>query len=823
MKFRQSIFLLTALAMIATLVACGGSSHSTTTTTPVVSIAATSGTPQSATVGTAFAAPLVATVTTNGSPASGVTVTFTAPSSGASGSFAGGVNTATTNSSGVATSPVFTANSTAGTYSVTASASGAATPASFSLTNAAAQGVSIGATSGTPQSALVGTAFAAKLVATVMTGGTPTSGVTVTFTAPSSGASGTFTNGTATETDTANASGVATSSTFTANSTSGAYTVSASAPGASAPASFSLTNTAVSVSLSPFPTSLQGSSGTAFTAFVANDSSNAGVNWTVTCGSAGACGTLSASSSGSGVATDFSAPVAVPTNNTVTITATSVTHPTKSASATVTITAANTLGAGNYVFSLAGEDSSTSGGPYFVAGQFTVNSSGAITGGEQDFIDLGLIATDAITGGSVTTTGQGKLLITLDTADSSVGVGGVETLDAALFSATRARIIEFDSSATSSGRVDLQTTPIPVPSNGYAFYVAGLDSASPANVQTIGGVINIDGSGTISGNGSVFDINDGGTVAQAQSFAASTVSPADSFGRIVLSLVPSATSGVAATNLVGYIVDPTHIRLVETGDSLNGTMGGVAIGQGANTGTFTSITGNSYVAGLTGFDTTGVLQVAGVLTANSDGSTLSGAINYNDLTGTGPEAPSAVTGGTYTVDPTGRVTMSNVTDGTVTFNLQLYLTGLGSEAEVTAASMDTDDALAGLGFAQTGGGSFTASSFFGNYVLSATGADVTSEDELDAAGPVVADGIGAFNGTVDLNWIFTGTSTGLPVSPGSFTASANGAFSGAIQGLDVTTATNNDVFVYYLVDTTKIFAIETDTNQLTLGFFTLEQ
>src|SRR5207248_7415536 len=52
--------------------------------------------------------------------------------------FAGGVNTATTNTSGVATAATFTANGTAGgPYTVTASAPGAASPANFSLTNLA--------------------------------------------------------------------------------------------------------------------------------------------------------------------------------------------------------------------------------------------------------------------------------------------------------------------------------------------------------------------------------------------------------------------------------------------------------------------------------------------------------------------------------------------------------------------------------------------------------------------------------------------------------------------------------------------------------------
>src|SRR2546430_17657173 len=57
-------------------------------------------------------------------PVPGVVVTFAAPAAtGASGTFAGNVNTATTNASGIATSAVFTANATAGSYNVTATRS----------------------------------------------------------------------------------------------------------------------------------------------------------------------------------------------------------------------------------------------------------------------------------------------------------------------------------------------------------------------------------------------------------------------------------------------------------------------------------------------------------------------------------------------------------------------------------------------------------------------------------------------------------------------------------------------------------------------------
>jgi hypothetical protein len=741
-SFFQSILVLISLSLVAMLAACGGSSHSTPPPpNTTVSIAATSGTPQSAVVGAAFGAPLVATVTTGGTPTSGVTVTFAPPTSGASGSFAGGANTATTNASGVATSPAFTANSTAGAYTVTASVSGASSPASFSLTNTAAPVESIAATSGTPQSAVAGAAFAAPLVATVMTGSTPTSGVTVTFTAPASGASGTFatTPPSATATATTNASGVATSPAFTANTTAGLYTVTASTTGVSTPVGFTLNNTL-----------------------------------------------------------------------------------------------ANTLADGTYVFSLAGETTTTNGtSNYNLSGAFVV-SGGAITNGEQDYVDGFIYAPqDSITSGTITATADGNLQIVLTTNDLNLGVNGngIETIDGALFSASRGRIIAFDNNATSSGGVSLQdsTAATTTPSAGYAFFTGGTDVNG--NPVAIGGVINIDNNpsaGDISGANSIFDGNDdgSGTTFQGETFTASTVSAPDTFGRVLFTLNATDTTDFPQINLAGYIVDSSHIRLVEeepTGTNFGGGMGGVAIGQGANTNTFTSISGNGYVLGLEGAEPSfSILQTAGVLTASASGNTISGAINYNDLSGTGPTTPSTVTGGTYTVDSTGRVTMTGVTDGIATFNIQMYLTGSGVEAEVTAITMDAGDIQAGPGFQQTGG-PFSAASLAGTYVMNATGdSPATNEPELDAVGPVAADGVSALSGIVDLNNFSVSQAAALPVS-GTFTASANGAFTGTITGLDVTTATNADVFVYYLIDTSSLFAIETDTNQLTLGFFVVNQ
>jgi predicted outer membrane repeat protein len=86
-----------------------------------------------------FATPLAVTLTETGSPLPfpGVTITFTAPASGASAAWSGSlVQTATTNPSGVATVGPPISNSIFGSYAVTAQAAIATAPVTFTLTNA---------------------------------------------------------------------------------------------------------------------------------------------------------------------------------------------------------------------------------------------------------------------------------------------------------------------------------------------------------------------------------------------------------------------------------------------------------------------------------------------------------------------------------------------------------------------------------------------------------------------------------------------------------------------------------------------------------------
>jgi hypothetical protein len=116
------------------------SNELTVSTAPAV-VYASAGAGQSAAVSSAFPIHLAVTVTdASGAAVPGVVVTFTAPATDASGTFADGSPTATstTDSNGVASAPTFTADDTEGTYTVTATATGIPASAGFGLTNQAA-------------------------------------------------------------------------------------------------------------------------------------------------------------------------------------------------------------------------------------------------------------------------------------------------------------------------------------------------------------------------------------------------------------------------------------------------------------------------------------------------------------------------------------------------------------------------------------------------------------------------------------------------------------------------------------------------------------
>lgn len=651
-----------ALLCLLGLTSCTtGVPSPTNTVTPLVSITATGGTPQSHAINAAFGAALVATVTTNGGPTSGVTVTFTAPATGPSGTFSVTTSTsanAITDADGVATSPTFVANGMAGPYTVTAAAVGVPSPASFNLSNTTGAPAAALATSGTPQSAPINTVFAAPLVVTVVDSGQNlVSGASVTFTAPATGASGTFADsGTNVTTAISNANGVATSAALTANGISGADMVMAAVAGVSTPANFVLTNAAGA------PATVTATSGTPQTAqtsapftqplvaTVLDSSSNpvSGVAVTFAAPAGGASGTFV---SGTATETDTTNASGMATSTTFTANgstgAYTVTASVAALSTPAVFNLTNRVIANTYVFYLSGQESF---GPnfYALAGSVEVDPSGNVLAGEQDYNDaIGFTSPepsgDTITGGTLTlnaTTGQGTL--TLITNNTSLPSGGTEILGVQFVNANHALIMQFDGSATSSGSMDLQTAPGAL-GGGYAFTLSGVDDFyGPVE---FGGVFSMSGNTTLQ-DGS-FDTNDNGDVIIATPLSG-TLSGVDSFGRGTITSTLNYAGTPIALNY--YVVGPEAFRIIDV-DTTDSAIGS-AFGQGINAANSSNASLGTSVFGIAGTPYIVNYATVGMFTTSSLLGSFSGVADDNEVL-YGIQSPASAISGTYSISSNG--------------------------------------------------------------------------------------------------------------------------------------------------------------------------
>ena len=684
MNYKVCHIALAAIGLMG-LVSCTSAYPHLETPPAIEAITAASATPLSFPISKSFGS-LVAMVTTNGSAATGVVVTFKAPTTGASGTFADtgtGTTTAKTDASGLATSAAFTANKTAGSYMVVASAPGAPALADFNLTNSTGAPAAVIATGGDSQTVGINSAFPAPFLVTVQDSGqNPISGALVVFKAPATGASGTFANGLSSETDTTNASGVATSTVFTANKMSGADVVTATVPGASTQANFNLTNapgppaTVTATSGISQSASIDTAFLSPFVVTVLDSFSNpvSGVAVTFTAPATLASGTFANgqptetdTTNASGVATSsqFSANG---TTGTYTVMATLT-----SGGAPATFSLTNRVTSNTYVFYLSGQEVF---GPDFYAlvGSVEVDASGNILAGEQDYNDGFQLTSpqpsgDTITGGSLTvdsTTGQGTL--TLNTSNTNLGVGGIETIGVQFVNSNHALVIQFDGSATSSGSMDLQNLSSSLTDGGYAFTLFGLDqSFLPV---AFGGVFSISG-GTTLQNG-LLDTNDGGAVT-TQTTLSGTLSAVDSFGRGTIASTINYSGSPVSLNY--YVVGPEVIRIIDVDPSDSAV--GSAFGQGTNATSSTNASLGNSVFGLAGSPFPTNYAAAGILNPSNTSSSpadFSGIADDNELA-LGVPLTAAPISGTYSIANTGygSLTIASAALGDVSL-LGIYMT-----------------------------------------------------------------------------------------------------------------------------------------------------
>lgn len=586
-------------------------------------------------------------------------------------------------------------------------------------------------------------------------------------------------------------------------------------------------SSAVTISFQPAPAALIPLNATAtLSVVVKNDPTNAGVTWALLCPSLVNCGTLLPLHTASGAAATYTPPPAISANSqTFTIEAFATADQSASLVVPITVTGFASSLKGTYVFETKGVDGN---GPFQLAGVIRLDGNGGITSGEQTHSDYLMSVSDPISGGSYYVGPDGRGTLTLNTADLNIGQQGVENLSLIVLSNSQAFIATLDnpnlqpSVETSSGALDLQTATT-APTKGYAFAVNGTDIG--LQPLAMGGILNIDSPSKISGAGSVADEDDAGSVVP-NSTLSGTVSTPDAFGSVTFSL----TAGFAQTPLqfTGYIVDATHIKLIETDNNGSGTgfgsAAGLAIAQGSATGSYTNnaaFAGN-YVFGILGQDLSGLptsLASVGQFTADASGNLSNG---YNDeyLSGLVVEISDSFTG-TYTLDPSG----NGRVDSSITFasngpgpELIFYLTGNGNPPLV----LDADSNLGSLGVGSANPQGAPPFSFNGKYGFYFT--QTSTNIENDATGQITVNGsANTLAGVVDSNLNFSpqpdsklaGTFASVP-SKGRFTGTLNNTFFPTVS-----TNTNTLAVTFYLVDPEHLLFIETDslmTGELSYGY-----
>lgn len=595
--------------------------------------------------------------------------------------------------------------------------------------------------------------------------------------------------------------------------------------------------TPVTIAFNPVPTSSISLVGSAsLTAVVGNDPANMGVDWALLCpGGVGPCGQISTLHTASGKATMYTPPVSITGNSQgVTIEAFASADHNANTVAALTVTGFDSNLKGTYVFSTNGEDAN---GPYQLAGVVVLDGKGNVSSGEQTYNDPLGFAADHITGGVYNLGPDGRGTLTLNTADQNIGQLGIENFALAFVSSSEVFLQTLDSSnpnlqpseETSIGRLDLQTSTT-APTGGYAFVVNGVDAIF--NSMAMGGVINIDSPNAISGNGSVLDQQDASVGTPVTVTPSGTLTTPDRFGALKINLTAPFGSSPSQMQFTGYIVDSSHITLVET-DNLGNQTGfgstvGVAIGQGAATGTFTngSAFAGRYVFDITGQDPLAIplsLAAYGQFTADANGNMNSGysdeVFSAEDPAGT-PISDSFT--GTYTLDATGTGRVDSINNFSMSGSgpeLIFYLTGNGNPPLV----LDADDNPNSLGVGSIGTGyahpqAAPPYSFNGKYGVRFAQTNQTTVN-TGTGSVIVNGGAASLAGTIDTNALFVpepdfslaGNFGSIPVS---------GRFTGTLtDGVSSTTFPT----AFYPVNPNLILFIETDyatSGISTFGYFT---
>jgi hypothetical protein len=435
---------------------------------------------------------------------------------------------------------------------------------------------------------------------------------------------------------------------------------------------------------------------------------------------------------------------------------------------------------GPFAFSYTGTNA---GGFLAVAGSLQADGAGHITSGLQDVnTSAGIFTNASITGTyAVRADGRGSINITSPAGNS--------VIEFVIVAGGHALITRFDANATGSGTIDQQTASAfsnSALAGQFAFNLGGIDAVgNPLGV--VGNFIS-DATGTITSG--VDDSNDSGSVITNDPLSGSI--PVSANGRGTASI----NTARGALSFAYYVVDSTHLKLVETDNSL--ALGGEAFRQ---LGPFSSSSvSGPFAFTIAGADTLngGPFAAGGVLTSDGVSNIINGTEDINDA---GTLATNIALTGNYTMAANGRGTLT-INNGAGNFNFVIYPSSGGVQA------LETDVRFVTTGTALQQAPPINNGSLSGTYGMNFTG--TTANGEVDSIAQFTADGAGKLSGIIDVN--SSGSITFGQALSGTFSVSSNGRTTATLQSQF---ATQN--LAVYVVNANRALFVELDGGLVAAG------
>lgn len=463
--------------------------------------------------------------------------------------------------------------------------------------------------------------------------------------------------------------------------------------------------------------------------------------------------------------------------------------------ANVTIVFSNASLNGQFAFSYAGQDA---GGFLAVAGSLTFDGLGGIlNGGVEDVNSAAGTATNPILGGTYVVGPDGRTTASFNTNAATV------SFLFTIISPRHALLVRFDTTATGSGTLDLQNK---VDLSGNANNIAGFYSFGLSGINSVGtseaiaGNLFADGNGNFPINNAVQDVNNGGTVTQADTSLHGQILTFDSSsGRGQLEFTSTAKNTLA---FAFYMVDRTHLKLVET-DTFPVLAGDMFAAP--NSVTLLSLNGNNaFTVG--GSVSRGAYAAGGIFTSNGTGGITAGNLDLN-ANGSVHNVTVANANSTYTVNPlTSHRLLVNISDGNTTFIFGVYPNSDGSAVMI---ELDASVVVAsGMAFPQT-----SAAQPQGNYAFNLSAAVGTGEEDVDGA--IATTGTTVVTGYLDAN--STGSLFSNLLLSGSTIVSPSLLGRGTVTLQTAAPSSATFPLAYYVVDDQTVLVIEIDGQRVATG------